>query len=316
MNIDILILNYNGEKLLPECLPSIIEAKKQSKHSVGITIIDNESTDRSLEALKEFSSEVTVIEHKNEVYSSFNDVAERMNGDVIIIMNNDIRIDKNYIDPIVEPFEERGDVLFVAAKGYSFNGDEYQGDRSIASMKRGYIEPLVNYPGYEQGIDKMGYTFSAGVGAFDRKKFLELKGYDPVYLPGRVEDVDLCYRGWKKGYVGIYQPKSVHYHKGGDSFNEKFSNNAISTLVFKNNIVFMVKNITDIMIFLRFIGLLFCFLGYYTFTGKLFFWRGFFGAVRIIPEILKSRKNAIKGFVLKDKEVLNKINGAALGVFE
>jgi len=62
-------------------------------------------------------------------------------------------------------------------------------------------------------------TAAAGpVLAVDRRKFLELGGYDPVFFPGRIEDLDLGFRGWMAGFRGYYEPRSVAYPRGFGTF--------------------------------------------------------------------------------------------------
>ena len=65
-------------------------------------------------------------------------------------------------------------------------------------------------------------TAAAGpVLAVDRRRFLELGGYDPIYFPGRIEDLDLGFRGWMAGYRGYYVPESVAYHRGFGTFESE-----------------------------------------------------------------------------------------------
>ena len=73
-------------------------------------------------------------------------------------------------------------------------------------------------------------TAAAGpVLAVDRRRFLELGGYDPIYFPGRIEDLDLGFRGWMAGYRGYYVPESVAYHWGFGTFASAVRHGAIAT---------------------------------------------------------------------------------------
>lgn len=144
MKVDVLILNYNGEKLLAECLSSIIEAKKASKNEVTIIVIDNESTDRSLEILEGFP--VEVVRNKNRVLCSFNDVVrkrhkEKKAGEVLVFLNNDIKVDRNFIDPIVKKFKENDDAFLVQPEVLDFDGKNPDGS-SIGRIKRGMFQGL------------------------------------------------------------------------------------------------------------------------------------------------------------------------------
>jgi GT2 family glycosyltransferase len=230
-----------------------------------------------------------------------------IDDDIIVLLNNDIRLAKDFFDPIIDNFKHSNRILFVAARGYSVNGEVYEGDHSIPKLRWGIIESSIDFSDQEALINKRGYSFSAGVAAFDRHKFLALGGYDELYLPGRYEDVDLCYRGWKKGYIGLYEPRSVQYHQGGSSFKRNYTQKETAALVFRNSILFTLKNITDIALLFRFFMFTLLRLFYYLSAGKWFFIRAFFEALKRLPLALKRRKHAKKEFLLSDKEVRLKI---------
>jgi hypothetical protein len=209
-----------------------------------------------------------------------------------------MKLDKDFVDPLIGHFYNNPALFFVASKD----------DCAIAGFRYGVLQPQFVYGGYNEFINERGYTLSAGIGAFDRKRFIELGGYDELYLPGRFEDVDLCYRGWKRGYKGICEPRSRQYHKGMASFSKEYSSDEISRLVFRNEILFMIKNITSPFIFLRFILFLFCRLAFYFIFGKFTLLGGFLDAIRRLPQALRSRRLVCKKFTISDEEVIKIVN--------
>lgn len=307
--INIIILNYNGRDLLAECLPSIVVASHTSKYSCKVTVIDNVSTDDSVQFLRSNFPDVDIVRAKeNLVLCSYNDVIQSLDDDIVILLNNDLKLDKNYVDPLVSVFSNQKDVFFVASRGYSFDGVDYEGDRAIAKIRWGILNPETRFKGYERFIKKSGYTISAGIAAFDRKKFIELGGYDDLYLPGRYEDVDLCFRGWKRGWKGIYQPESVQFHMGCVSFKKNFKQKEIDNIVFRNSILFTIKNITSIRLWIQFSLFLFLRLGYFLICGKWGFFVSFYEALRKLPLVLERRKKIKKMFFVKDLDILKKVN--------
>jgi 2-polyprenyl-3-methyl-5-hydroxy-6-metoxy-1,4-benzoquinol methylase len=240
------------------------------------------------------------IAKENRVLCSFNDCVAKCPEDIVILLNNDMELDSDFVDPLIEPFLKKEDVFFVATSE----------DRSIADLRYGLLSADIHYPGHEALNRREGLSFSAGVAAFDRKKFCELEGYDELYLPGRYEDVDLCYRGWKRGWKGIYQPASKKMHLGGASFEKAFSDHETQAMVFRNAILFTVKNITDVFLLLKFFFWLPVRLIAAVFTGKLFFLSGFAQALRWIPKALSQRRKVRKSFARKDREILNEVNAA------
>jgi N-acetylglucosaminyl-diphospho-decaprenol L-rhamnosyltransferase len=299
MKINIIVLNYNGVDLLRDYMPSIIEASEKSSYNCSVTVLDNKSTDESISFIKKAYPAVKIyVATENKVFCSYNEFISQVDDDVVILLNNDMRLDPGFIDPMIEHFNSCRDVFFVASRG----------DCSIADYGWGTLRASIGYDGYSKLIEEDGLSLSAGIGAFDRQKLLELGGFDELYLPGIYEDVDLCYRGWKKGYKGIYEPKSRQYHKGQASFGVLYSNDRISSLVFRNGILFMVKNITSPYIFLKFALCLSFRLAYYLLCGRRNMLSGFFESLKYIPKALKSRQIAKKNFLLKDQEIINIVN--------
>lgn len=309
MKVHVIILNYNGKELLTECLPSILEALKASRHKCAVTVLDNQSTDNSVEFLrKEFPSLNVCIAKTNKVLCSYNEFVRTIDDDLILLLNNDIKLDKNFIDPMVDVFLKEKNVFFVAAQGFWLKTNSYGGDRAKVKLDFGIIESDVWYSRHERDILKPGYTLCAGVGMFDRGKFVMLGGYDDLYLPGRYEDVDLCYRGWKCGYKGIYQPRSILYHYGGASFQRDFLRDAIYETVFRNSMLFMIKNVSDPLIWLQCFVFLPMRLTYYLLTGRLFLIRGFLAVFGRLNTAIEKRKRVMASFKCSDREVILKIN--------
>ncbi|MFQ5952905.1 MAG: glycosyltransferase [Candidatus Omnitrophota bacterium] len=305
MKINIIILNYNGEKLLPECLPSIISARKESKNNVSITVIDNESTDKSLEVLKQYALEVKVIKHENRVFCSFNDVVEDLDDDIVILLNNDIKVEPDFVDPLAEVFQKNPDAFLVGPKALTFDKARYEGTRTKWWVDKGIFKSSSRYPGYESDIDREGYTAQAGFGAFDRKKFLELKGYDDLYLPGIIEDADLCYRAWRRGFKGYYQPKSLIYHIGRASFRSKFGNFRINKMSHRNTYLFMWKNISDGKILGQNLIYLVPRILFALLKGKPEIPLGFISALGRLPQAMRKRAKVQGSFIKSDKQVLD-----------
>jgi GT2 family glycosyltransferase len=220
------------------------------------------------------------------------------------VLNSDIKADEDFLDPLVAHFEKSDDILFVSSRMYSFDKKTYQGDRSRPKVRFGVISADICYKGYEKFIKEEGYAFSAGNGIFDRKKFLKLGGFDSIYIPGRYEDVDLCYRGWKSGLKGIYEPKSILYHKGYGTFCKEYNDRQIHGLVFKNSLIFTCKNITDKFMLMKMFIWLIPRLIFFIFTLRFFFVRYFFQFLLKLPFVLKRRQAAQVGFKITDKELL------------
>jgi GT2 family glycosyltransferase len=104
---------------------------------------------------------------------------------------------------------------------------------------------MCRVPGHEELVDQPDLTAAAGpVLAVDRRKFLALGGYDPLYFPGRIEDLDLGFRGWMAGWRGYYVPGSVAFHRGFGSFAPAFGRAGCDRLAARNSLIFAWKNLS------------------------------------------------------------------------
>lgn len=287
----ILILNYNGSALLRRFLPSFTKAVTQCRINCALTVIDNRSSDDSMGVLKnEFPSVNIFAAAENRVLCSYNEAARFYKEDVLIFMNNDIEVKPDFIDPLIDPFERGGGVFFVTPKVLAMDHLTYEGNRTKAEIRFGVFTSSTKFAGYEKGMDQPGPTFQGGFGAIDRHKFLELGGYDDLYLPGRLEDADLCFRAYQRGWKSIYEPRSVVYHEGGTSFHKRFGARRTLVINWRNTFLFMLKNLNDRMILLQFLLWLPVRLCYLLFRGEPEF---LLGLVEFLPrwrEAVRRRK--------------------------
>lgn len=249
MNVDLVILNYNGRGLLGQCLPSIIEAASVSRHDCRVVVVDNASTDGSVEFLRECYPHVVVEVCPNQGLCSYNVVLERLDCDVAVLLNNDIRLDAKAVDPLIEPFLQRGLAVgghcyMTAPQCRSWTSGEYEGQKTAVAWRWGLIQATALYSGHKPHTNRPGMTASAGAAmAVDRQVFLRLGGFDPLYLPGRLEDLDLAYRAFLQGYLAEYVPQAVAFHAGQATFAREFGTAGCERLALRNTLLFQWKNL-------------------------------------------------------------------------
>ena len=240
----ILVLNYNGRALLEECLPSVVAAARRSPVPCGVSVVDNGSSDDSIAFLAGRWPGVGVYREPNRGLASFNHVLPRLDEHVVLLLNNDVKLADDAVEPLVRSVSGHSDALFAAPLCWDFEGREYEGMRTRVRSRFGMVQGLCRVPGHERELDRPGLTASAGpVLAVDRAKFLALGGYDPVYFPGRIEDLDLGFRGWMAGWSGYYVPESVAYHRGFGSFGPAFGGSGCDRLAYRNTLIFAWKNL-------------------------------------------------------------------------
>jgi N-acetylglucosaminyl-diphospho-decaprenol L-rhamnosyltransferase len=253
----VLVLNYNGRELLGQCLPSIVAAAKSSRHRCRLVVIDNSSSDDSCEYLAHHWPEIECIREPNRGLASFNHVLRRFQSPFAILLNNDVKLAIDSIDPLIDTLSRQPDALFSAPFCLGFDDATYEGMNTRVRDRYGLIQGVCRVPGYERAMLTPGFTASAGpVLAVDRLKFLALGGYDPIYFPGRIEDLDLGFRGWLCGWRGLYLPQSKAWHKGFGSFEPAFGANKCDLLALRNTLIFTWRNIRGTRLAMHFLWLL------------------------------------------------------------
>lgn len=248
MSIHLLVLNYNGRSLLEECLPSVVRAAELSRHDCRVAVIDNASHDDSVPWLRCRHPHVEVIHRPNRGLCSFNEVLAELDSHVAILLNNDIRMADDAVDPLVAPLLEidpsEPSCFMAAPLCWQSDGETYEGFRTAVCWRWGLVQATAHFPRREGTDFQPDLTASAGAAlAVDRRIFLELGGFDPLYLPGRIEDLDFAFRGYLAGYVARYVPESVVYHRGMSTFGKIYGVGGCDRLALRNTLLFQWKNL-------------------------------------------------------------------------
>jgi len=249
MTVHLLVLNYNGRPLLAECLPSVLAAAEASRHRCRVAVIDNGSGDDSVAWLREHFPQVQIIRRPNRGLCSFNDVVPRLEGPAAILLNNDIKLDRHAVDPLVAPLVEptpdgRSPCFMTAPLCRLFDGETYEGFKTAVLWRWGLVQATARFAGHEATVSRPGLTASAGAAlAVDCRVFAALGGFDPVYLPGRLEDLDFAFRGYLAGYHARYVPDALAWHQGAGTFGKVFGTAGCERLALRNTLLFQWKNL-------------------------------------------------------------------------
>lgn len=247
--IAIVILNWNGEKLFPDFLPSIIQHSKSD--DTEIIVADNGSTDHSLAMLKRDFPEVTILDLETNYgfAKGYNVALQKIEADYFVLVNSDVKVSQNWIEPCIQHFENDREVAAVQPKILSYNEPQYF---EYAGAAGGFIDKF-GYPFCrgrildhvekdEKQYDRSSEIFWAtGACMFVRADvFKESGGLDADFW-AHMEEIDLCWRLKNQGYKIVYEPKSVIYHLGGGSL--EYGNPRKVFLNFRNNLFMLFKNL-------------------------------------------------------------------------
>ena len=253
MKIAVVILNWNGKKLLEQFLPSVIAYSNRAE----IYVIDNASTDNSVLFLQKNYPEIKLIRlDKNYGYAGgYNKGLQHINADILALINSDLEVTPGWLQPVIQEFEQYDETAIVQPKIKDYqNKNKFE----YAGAAGGFID-LFGYPYCDGRIlskveeDQGQYNrrkeifWASGACFFIRKPvFDQLKGFDESFFAHQ-EEIDLCWRAHHKSYKTIYIPQSTVYHMGGASLQ---SQNPFKTyLNFRNNLLMLLKNLPVSMIF-------------------------------------------------------------------
>ena len=318
MTVSIIIINWNGKNLLRKCLPSVITAAEYVKKRYEIIIVDNDSTDGSVQFLKSKFPKVKVIilkENTGFVRGS-NMGVKSAKGDILVFLNNDIMVRKDSFKYLLKHLK-KPNIFGVSPKLIKWDKKTIQTEFLGCSFVLGMVvrtEPNINKIDMGEFKEpRLTFIVPGGASAIDRKKFLKLGGFDEIYSPFYWEDTDLSYRAYKRGWVCLYEPKAVFYHKHRATLSKTFTEEALQLQELKTRFIFTWSNFYDPKILLKhFMFLPVILLGSVLITPfrtkRFMDIRAFFQALKHWREIVGKRARERKYAKLSDKEALNLIN--------
>lgn len=301
----VVILNWNGAKLLQQFLPSVI----QFSGDATIYVADNASTDTSIDVLKNEFPSIKIIENAGNYgfAKGYNEALKCVEEPYYALVNSDIEVTENWLQPIETIFDNELNTSIIQPKLLDFK-------------KKTHFE----YAGAAGGfIDKFGFPFCKGrifntleedLGQYDteteifwatgacffirKEVFRTLQGFDSDFFAHQ-EEIDLCWRANNVGHTIKYCPTSVVYHVGGATLNE--ANPMKTFLNFRNSLLMLTKNLPKEklvpIIFIRMCldglaGVQFLFQGKVTHTFAIL--KAHFYFYHLIGRNLKKRNNSQK----------------------
>lgn len=233
--VSVVMPNLNGEKLLEKNLPFLLKAKDNPANNiVEVIVVDDGSWDGSVKLLTKKFPEVKLIKHKvNRGFSAGVNTGTRMaKGDLVLLINTDVIPSENFLEPVFKHFEnEKVFAVSLHEEGFAWARGSFWG---------GYIQLAM---GEETKTPHNSFYVSGGSGVFRRSIWMELGGMDEKLLsPFYWEDIDICYRAEKRGYINLWEPegKVVHNH---ESTISKFPKTYVQRVKERNQLLVIWKNI-------------------------------------------------------------------------
>lgn len=245
--VSIVIVSWNGKAYLEKCLLSL---RKATYSYVEVIVVDQNSIDGTADMVrKKFPEVILICNSDNTGYVGGNNLGvQNASGKYILILNNDIEVDKNFLEPLVAAFEKdkklgvaQPKAINIRYKGALDGGGSFLTATGFLYHK-GYLEKA-NNPEFEKSYPV--YSVKGAYMMTRRELFLKLGGLDRDFFI-YFEETDYCGRVWLAGYTVMYLPASTVYHWGGGDTRKDWEKRfaKVQYRSFKNRICSYLKNLS------------------------------------------------------------------------
>lgn len=261
MRCSVIILNWNGEKMLRQFLPSVV--KNTTLPDTEIIVADNGSTDHSLQELTAFPTVSYICFDENYGFAEgYNRAIAKCNSQYTVLLNSDVEVTSNWLEPLLDYMDAHPDVIACQPKILSWRSKQEQNQNKTSVQPHITFEHAGAAGGY---IDALGYPYCRGRimnyveidhGQYDTtvevfwatgaclvirtEVYKQCGGLDSDFF-AHMEEIDLCWRLQSRGYKIVCIPQSMVYHVGGGALD--YENPRKTYLNFRNNLLMLYKNL-------------------------------------------------------------------------
>ena len=241
--VSVVIPTWNGRAHLARNLPPLLAALAGNPDH-EVLIMENASEDGTTEFLAHEFPSVRVVEMGSNLGfgRACNIGCSLARHDVVVMLNNDMRVELDFLQPLLDGF--RDPRVFSVTGQIFFEAADKPREETGLTMGRWHRGRVHLQHVADARVDELFPTFYSGGGstAYDRQKLLDLGGFDELLAPFYMEDVDLAYMAWKRGWINFYAPASLLHHEHRGTIGRHFSEGQIHRALQKNRLLFVWKN--------------------------------------------------------------------------
>jgi len=295
MNISVVIPHYKEKGKLYANLKNNLPFLKECE-----VIVVNDYPAQSLTAeMGDLFPMVKVIENTSNLgFAGTVKVGiKQAHSPYILLLNNDVLLKDDSFIHVLKKFDQDNSLFAVSFKQLEQNGS-YVGKNKIY-WNNGFFQHSKDESG-TQGIN--GWA-EGGSMLFDKKKYDKIHGFDTLYSPFYWEDIDLSYRAWKAGYTIQFDSSVLVEHHHASTIATHFHQKYINTVAYRNQLITIWKNISDIGFLFQHVFFLIKNCITYPLKGHPEFIQGLWLALQLLPAIIKKRNQQSKLWKKTDREL-------------
>lgn len=291
--IDIIIPNWNGKSMLEHCLLSL---RRQTYSGFKVIVVDNGSSDGSIELLENSFPEVERIQlDRNTGFSiAVNKGIQASTGPWLLLLNNDMEVAEDCLDKLRLAIKQYPQFQMFALKMMNYHQRTYIDGAGDAVLRGGvgYRLGTMEEDGQQYQTDQETFGACAGAALYQRSFFAKVGLFDDDFF-AYLEDVDLNMRARRHGLRCMFVAGAAVYHIGSASSGSKI-NQITVRLSTRNNIFVLVKNY-PLRLFLQFLPAIFIYqVAWMIFCAKkgmlVPYVTGLYEALRMLPQNFKKRR--------------------------
>lgn len=311
--VSIIIVNHNGKHHLNTCFNSILKTDFPSFETI---LVDNQSTDGSIEYVREKFKWVKVIKNDSIIYPEANNIGVNNSmGKYIVFLNNDTEVDKNWLKELVNVIEKYPKVAACTCKVKLFSNRSLLNSAGMEcdiygfAFSRGLIcrDNFEVDKGQYDKLEEVFATYSAAM-MIRKDVFAKIGGFNKDF-GFHYEEIDLSWRARLAGYKILYVPRAVVYHKMGGAKSVYTVKNKY--FIEKNRLRTMIQNYSLSMLF-KILPFYFTlkslefslYIGFRKFNDSLEIALGVLNTIKKLPRILRERKSVQRFRKVKDDEIV------------
>lgn len=234
----IIIPNYNGLSFMEPCFESL---KEQTVRDFKVLVVDNGSTDGSVEWLKEHRVPSIFLKENTGFSGAVNTGIRAADTPYVLLLNNDTRVEPGFVAAMERAMDQSPKIFSVSSRMIQmYHPDRLDDAGDMYSLlgwayQRGVGRDLTHYR-------RSSRVFSACAGAaiYRREVFEEIGYFDEMHF-AYLEDIDVGYRARIAGYDNIYCPAALVWHVGSGTSGSKYNSFKVK-LAARNNVYLNYKN--------------------------------------------------------------------------